>query len=323
MPMTGGVHTLAMSLRQRVGMAAVVVALSITGCGSEPAPEVTTGTLPVAASAALECDASLQQHLDLDAAVVVMKPDATEQQIEAMRTTLAGDSSLRDVTYVSKDEALAELKALFTDTPEQLDGIQASILPSSFRFRVTSPPSPSSTSDPLASYRSAPGIMHVLYRPPESWCAKADPAMLKAAQRLIDRRYGTSSLIVFMDPYADPASVGTMREALLAMPAVTGIVFVSQDRALDEFTCIFRDQPEMIEPIVADILPPSFRVDVGTDEAVITSTADELQRRPGVDVVIRRPTASQLVRGVPSSISGLVAKSGSDPDCPIEGERVK
>jgi cell division transport system permease protein len=64
---------------------------------------------------------------------VFMKPDATQQQIDAVRNDLDHDRQVRSAKFLSKEDAYEEFKRIFRDKPDLVTSVDATALPASFR----------------------------------------------------------------------------------------------------------------------------------------------------------------------------------------------
>src|SRR5262245_36618206 len=78
----------------------------------------------------------------------------------------------------------------------------------------------------------------------------------KATQRW----QGGIEFIVFINPGATPEQVGAVDKALKDSPEVEKLTYVDQKQAFEEFRSLFANQPELIDTVTPDILPPSYRV---------------------------------------------------------------
>jgi hypothetical protein len=97
-------------------------------------------------------------------------------------------------------------------------------------------------------------------------------------------------LIVFLDPDATDAQVTAVRDRLASAPEVVDAVFVDQQQALDEFHELYRDDPGLLEAVTADVLPPSYRVDLVDPDAAPALIAG-LERLPGVREATTTPVS--------------------------------
>lgn len=79
---------------------------------------------------------------------------------------------------------------------------------------------------------------------------------------------GGVELSVFMNSDATPGQIDAVRRTLEQMPEVRRFAFVDQEAAFAEFQRMFAGQPDLVESIKAQDLPPSFRVVPGRAEFV-------------------------------------------------------
>ena len=78
----------------------------------------------------------------------------------------------------------------------------------------------------------------------------------------------------------------SLERALLGDPDVDSIKFVSQSEQYELFKEFYEDQPEVTENVVAEDLPPSYRVKPNTDDGqVIRSMVDRFRNEVGVEEV--------------------------------------
>src|SRR5689334_21192895 len=64
---------------------------------------------------------------------IFMIVDATQSQIDDVRTALEKDPDVKSFRFVDKQQAYAEAKELFRDNPDLIRNIDAESLPTSFR----------------------------------------------------------------------------------------------------------------------------------------------------------------------------------------------
>jgi cell division transport system permease protein len=67
--------------------------------------------------------------------IVFMNPNATDAQIDAVRTELDDNPQVRESEFCDQDCAYAEFQELFADDPGLLESVTADILPPSFRVK--------------------------------------------------------------------------------------------------------------------------------------------------------------------------------------------
>lgn len=66
--------------------------------------------------------------------VVFLRIDANQQQIDSLRNDLEQSPEVSKVVFVDQQQAFAEFKTLFADSPELIDSVTANDLPPSFRI---------------------------------------------------------------------------------------------------------------------------------------------------------------------------------------------
>jgi cell division transport system permease protein len=70
---------------------------------------------------------------------VFLTDKVTDEQQQDVRQTLEGLNVVRNVKYISKEEAFKEFKELYRDQPALTENIDASVLPASFRVELADP----------------------------------------------------------------------------------------------------------------------------------------------------------------------------------------
>ncbi|MBI2168783.1 MAG: ABC transporter permease [Actinobacteria bacterium] len=108
-------------------------------------------------------------------------------------------------------------------------------------------------------------------------------------------------LEVFFVPTATQQQIDDVQQELKDSPNVKKFRFISKKEALDLFKRFFADQPELVEAVDPDTLPPSFRV-VPKDPELTETIAVQFRGRPGVDEVL---TAQEQVRRMLHAISWI------------------
>lgn len=275
-----------------------------------------TETFPARAQAAIECSNVMQAQLDQHSVLIHMHPDATEAEIAAVSDQLDADPGVVELVFRSAEQSLEELQDIYVDEPGLIEDVTADQLWSSFALTVQTP-SEATNSELIARYEGLPGVESVYSVSEYSDCEKDDPALLETARRAIEDRFGENDLIAWIEP-TQAQEHDDVRTSIEGMSEVQGIVYFSQDAALEEFRCLFSDSPELINSVSADILPPSYRIDVGEDEAVITAVEEQINDLAGVRDVSRVPSPAELLAGwwVDESPPTRVG-------CAIEGERLR
>jgi cell division transport system permease protein len=86
---------------------------------------------------------------------VFMKPDATKQQIDAVRKDLGEDRQVKSAKYLSKEDAYEEFKRIFKDKPDLVSSVDPTALPASFRV---APKEVKQTKSLAEKYNTHPGV---------------------------------------------------------------------------------------------------------------------------------------------------------------------
>jgi cell division transport system permease protein len=71
---------------------------------------------------------------------------------------------------------------------------------------------------------------------------------------------GGVELSIFLKPDVTDAQVRTIKRQLDAMPEVKSANFVSHEAAYDEFKTLFANQPDIVQALEPQDLPPSYRI---------------------------------------------------------------
>ncbi len=122
---------------------------------------------------------------------------------------------------------------------------------------------------------------------------------------------GGVEFIVFMNPNATDAQIDAVRTELEDNPQIRSAEFCDQECAYEEFQELFADDPQLIENVEPEILPPSFKVkpvDAETDSVEALGAVFETQ--PGVREVAFSSEALKQVEnffGFLSSRSAVAA----------------
>ncbi len=66
-------------------------------------------------------------------------PDASQEDIDEVRSSVEGYPEVSSVNYVSEEEALATFKETFADRPEVYEGIDPGVLPASLQIQLEDP----------------------------------------------------------------------------------------------------------------------------------------------------------------------------------------
>jgi cell division transport system permease protein len=82
-------------------------------------------------------------------------PDATQQQIDALRRDLNRDKRVKSAKYISKEQAYEEFQRIFRDKPDLVSSVEPRALPASFRV---APKDVKQTKDLADKYNTRPGV---------------------------------------------------------------------------------------------------------------------------------------------------------------------
>jgi cell division transport system permease protein len=86
---------------------------------------------------------------------IFMQPDASEQQIESVRSGLDEDRQVRSAKFLSKEDAYEEFQRIFKDKPDLVSSVEPNALPASFRV---APRDVKQTQDLAEKYSTRPGV---------------------------------------------------------------------------------------------------------------------------------------------------------------------
>ncbi|MBW3546899.1 MAG: ABC transporter permease [Actinobacteria bacterium] len=116
---------------------------------------------------------------------------------------------------------------------------------------------------------------------------------------------------IFLNEAVTPEQRDRIQRELEVNPDVARAEFVSQEQQFELFKVLFADQPEYLETVTAEVLPPSFRVEPSIADAdVIKALGDRFEAEPGVKtVVFAEETVRTLLRvsGITQSVIFTVA----------------
>ncbi|MCP3912238.1 MAG: ABC transporter permease [Actinomycetia bacterium] len=118
---------------------------------------------------------------------------------------------------------------------------------------------------------------------------------------------GGIEFIVFMNAESTSDQVQAIQATLHSSPAIASSEFVDQNQAYEEFKDIFANQPELVDSVTPEILPPSFRV-VPTDPEteVIRALGLQFADQPGVREVVYAADTIDAIQRLSSIISWAI-----------------
>jgi cell division transport system permease protein len=90
--------------------------------------------------------------------------DVSNEEIERAQSTVEGYPEVKEVTYISKDDALERYKEIFAESPDLYEGLSADALPASLEVQLND----SDNSDAVASKLEAEGTFEDLRYPQQT-----------------------------------------------------------------------------------------------------------------------------------------------------------
>jgi cell division transport system permease protein len=93
--------------------------------------------------------------------VVFMNADASAAQLQAVADALDASPEVSKITFFDQDKAFEEFKDLFEGTPELIETVQPSDLPTSFRV-VPSDTDPDAVEQLASRFETSPGVREVV-----------------------------------------------------------------------------------------------------------------------------------------------------------------
>lgn len=126
----------------------------------------------------------------------------------------------------------------------------------------------------------------------------------QGVQNAFQRWEGGIEFIIFMNPDATEEQIQSIEDELGSNPQIESFTFVDQEATYDEFVDLFSDQPNMVESVEAEDLPPSFRViPTNTDADFVSELGKNFEASAGVREVIFAADSIKQVQRVGAWIS--------------------
>jgi cell division transport system permease protein len=105
--------------------------------------------------------------------------------------------------------------------------------------------------------------------------------------------------IVFMNPDASQEQIGSVGRDLEENPQVRDVRFFDQSQAYEEFKRLYPEQPELVDALAPEQMPPSYRVvPLSADSGVIKAIGNQFEKKPGVFSVAYAADAVDWIRTV-------------------------
>lgn len=122
------------------------------------------------------------------------------------------------------------------------------------------------------------------------------------------RWQGGIEFIVFLKPDISPEELDALQSELDESPDIQDTTFVDQNQAYEEFQQLFRDQPDLLESVTPDVLPPSFRVvPVEKDAFAVEALSTQFESKAGVRDVVSATETIRLVQELSRRSSLIIA----------------
>ncbi len=118
---------------------------------------------------------------------------------------------------------------------------------------------------------------------------------------------GGVELSIYMQPDASPEQNSAIEQELAKLPEVKKVTYVDQQAAYVEFQRMFANQPDIVESLTAQDLPPSYRV-VPKAAEYVEVIGNHFKKRPGVmDVAYAKDTVDTLLKVTRALQIGIVS----------------
>jgi len=118
---------------------------------------------------------------------------------------------------------------------------------------------------------------------------------------------GGVELSIYMQPDASPTQNSAIEHELGTLPEVKKVTYVDQKAAYVEFQRMFANQPDIVESLTAQDLPPSYRV-VPKAAEYVEVIGNHFKKRPGVmDVAYAKDTVDTLLKVTRALQIGIVS----------------
>jgi cell division transport system permease protein len=135
----------------------------------------------------------------------------------------------------------------------------------------------------------------------------------QGVNKATQRWQGGIEFIVFINPSASPEQVQSIDRTLHDSPEVERITYVDQKAAFEEFKTLFSNQPELIDTVTPDILPPSYRVvPRNKSSEAVQALSEQYKGKPGVRDVVSATETIRLVQKLSQTLTtGMFVVAGA------------
>jgi cell division transport system permease protein len=130
----------------------------------------------------------------------------------------------------------------------------------------------------------------------------------QGVNKATQRWQGGIEFIVFVNPTATQDQIAAVDKALKGSPEIESVTFVDQQAAFEEFKTLFANQPELVDTVTPDILPPSYRVIPKNKSAdAVQALSEQYKGKPGVRDVVSATETIKLVQQLSSRLTAGMA----------------
>ncbi|HUQ40815.1 MAG TPA: permease-like cell division protein FtsX [Acidimicrobiales bacterium] len=118
---------------------------------------------------------------------------------------------------------------------------------------------------------------------------------------------GGVELSIYLLPNASPSQSGAVERELKGLEEVKKVTYLDQQAAFKEFKTMFANDPDIVESLTPQDLPPAYRV-VPKKAEFVESIGDRFKKRPGVyDVVFAKDEVETLLKVTRALQVGIVS----------------
>jgi len=133
----------------------------------------------------------------------------------------------------------------------------------------------------------------------------------QAATNASGRFRGNIELIVFLEPKIERAQREAIDKSLKENPEVKKATYVNQKQAYEEFKELFKDSPETVQSVTAEILPSSYRVvPENPDYQATRALKQTYERKAGVKEVVSADETIKVLQQITRKINLGVVFAG-------------
>ncbi len=267
-------------------------------CAAALPPPSTVGSVPPPSTVAVRPAAIV---------TIMMAPGARADQVSAVRVASDQNASVAKSTYYDRTALFARYNEVVAIAPEMAGVISESMVSTLVILELRNGVSEQEVDELAAVVRSLPGVERVGGTSVEPLCNVSDPTYREVVRRVFDRRWGNGvDVIVFIESDVTVDRLEAVRAQINADPDVVSADFWSPAQSMEDFRCMFANEPDLLASVDANVLPPSFRLDVGDrSEGKVGAVVERYRQQAGVKEAVPKPDFEEYAR------SGVVGRSVS------------